>query len=276
MPLQRNQSYTLSMRNDFVAAILSKIERAAVSALRIRSQRQEAGAAEFPLKASRVWLGTCLLCALASSLLLTLCACSAADSKLREWSAQAQQMVQPKKPDEPTPVAQAAPPAKPAHQGKKPEPKPEPRPEPSEQDLFEYVRGKLLSLSPADGINDNLEVSYDAASATLSVTQPDGRCDIFLNSLDTNSAIWEVMDPSDTYHPRGDILRLTMTSSSGKPARICYDNQNQIDRSISANRVRFLFAHDKANAVPDFAYNMTKAIKKLVVLSGGAAEKKVF
>jgi hypothetical protein len=264
------------MRNNFLADILSKIERVAVSALRIRSQRREPEAAGFPVKASRVWPGTYLLCALATSLLVTLCACSAADSKLREWSAQAQQLVQPKKAEEPTPVAQAAPPAKPTHQGKKPEPKPEPKSEPTEQDLFEYVRGKLLSLSPADGINDNVEVSYDAVSATLSITQPDGRCDIFLNSLDTNSAIWEVLDPSDAYHPRGDILRLTMTSSSGKPARICYDNQNQIDRSISANRVRLLFAQNKANAVPDFAYNMTKAIKKLVVLSGGAAEKKVF
>ena len=263
------------MRNDFVAAILSKIERAAVSALRIRSQRQEAGAAEFPLKASRVWLGTCLLCALASSLLLTLCACSAADSKLREWSAQAQQMVQPKKPDEPTPVAQAAPPAKPAHQGKKPEPKPEPRPEPSEQDLFEYVRGKLLSLSPADGINDNLEVSYDAASATLSVTQPDGRCDIFLNSIDNNSAVWEIVDPSETNRPRAEVLRLTVNSVSGKKARACYDAQNQIDTSLASNRARLFFSLSKTKATPGFTEKMDKAIKELVVASGGAPEKQV-
>ena len=39
------------------------------------------------------------------------------------------------------------------HHGKKPDPKPEP----TQQELFEYIRGKLLSLSPGDGINDNLE-----------------------------------------------------------------------------------------------------------------------
>ncbi|MGA9669165.1 MAG: hypothetical protein WBQ94_08155, partial [Terracidiphilus sp.] len=40
-------------------------------------------------------------------------------------------------------VAQAVEPAKPAHKAKKPDPKPEP----TQQDLFDYLRGKLLSLS---------------------------------------------------------------------------------------------------------------------------------
>jgi hypothetical protein len=34
-----------------------------------------------------------------------------------------------------------------------------PKPEPTAQELFEYIRGALLSLSPEDGINDNLEVN---------------------------------------------------------------------------------------------------------------------
>ena len=38
---------------------------------------------------------------------------------------------------------------------------PPPKPEPTEAELVEYVRGALLSLSPNDGINDNLEVRYD-------------------------------------------------------------------------------------------------------------------
>jgi len=145
-----------------------------------------------------------------------------------------------------------------------------------QQELYEYIRGKLLSLSPNDGFNDNLEVAFDPTTSVLSITQPDGRCDIFVNALDTNSAIWEVMDPSDSYHPRGEILRLTMTSTSGKKARTCYDTENQVDKSISANRVRLVFAQNKANSIPDFTYNMTKAIKKLVVASGGAAEKTIF
>ena len=36
-------------------------------------------------------------------------------------------------------------------------------PEPTAPELFEYIRGALLSLSPQDGINDNVDVTYDVA-----------------------------------------------------------------------------------------------------------------
>lgn len=150
------------------------------------------------------------------------------------------------------------------------------KPEPTQQELFDYLRGKLLALSPSDGINDNLEVTYDPASSILSVTQPDGRCDIFLNGVDANSAIWETFDPSDTYHTREQILRVTFTSLSGKKARTCYDTHNQVDTSLSANRARLVFSLGKANAVPNFTANMGKTITKLVVLAGGAPEKDIF
>jgi hypothetical protein len=150
------------------------------------------------------------------------------------------------------------------------------KPEPTRQELFDYVRGKLLALSPSDGINDNLEVAFDPATSTLSITQPDGRCDIFLNSVDTNSTLWDVFDPSDSYHTREDVLRLTVTSLSGKKARTCYDKNNQVDTSIASNRARLLFSVPKANAVPKFAETMGKAIKKLIVLSGGSPEKDLF
>jgi len=150
------------------------------------------------------------------------------------------------------------------------------KPEPTQQDLFDYVRGKLLALSPSDGINDNLEVAFDAAKSILSITQPDGRCDIFLDAIDTNSSLFDVFDPSDTYHTREDVLRLTLTSLSGKKARICYDKNNQVDTSIAANRARLLFSAPKASAVPNFTETMGKAIKKLIVLSGGAPEKDIF
>jgi hypothetical protein len=150
------------------------------------------------------------------------------------------------------------------------------KPEPTQQELFDYVRGNLLALSPSDGINDNLEVTLDPATSILSITQPDGRCDILLNAIDTNSPIWDVFDPSETYHTREEVLRLTLTSVSGKNARTCYDRHNQVDSSIAANRARLLFSYSRANAVPNFSENMGKAIKKLVVLSGGATEKKLF
>ena len=255
-----------------MADVVSRIERFAPSKRRILGVSRQAGAEGPPARARGTRTLTRMLgAAAATALLLTLCACGG-EAVLRGLAQKADDLAKAKKPEQSTQVAQATVPAKPVPHGKKAEPKAEP----TQQELFEYIRGKLLSLSPTDGYNDNLEVSYDAASATLSITQPDGRCDIFLGSLDTNSAIWEVMDPSDSLHPRGDVLRLTLTSSSGKPARVCYDSQNQIDKGISANRVRLLFAQNKANAVPDFTYNMTKAVKKLVVLCGGAPEKKIF
>src|SRR5271170_114633 len=70
-----------------------------------------------------------------------------------------------------------------------------PKPEPTQQELFDYIRGKLLALSPNDGYNDNQEVSFDPATSIMSVTQPDGRCDIFLGAIDTNSMLWEIYDP---------------------------------------------------------------------------------
>jgi hypothetical protein len=37
-----------------------------------------------------------------------------------------------------------------------------------------------------------------------------------------------------------------------------------------------LFSHPKANGVPDFLDTMDKAVKKLVALSGGTPEKRIF
>jgi len=147
------------------------------------------------------------------------------------------------------------------------------KPEPTQLDLFTYVRGKLLALSPSDGINDNVEVAFDQDNHVLTITQPDGRCEIFLGAIDANTAIWEAFDPSDKYHTREDVLRLTMTSLSGRKARICYDDHNVVDTSIATNRVRLLFSMSKANAVLKFTDKMTTAIKKLVALAGGNADK---
>ena len=151
-----------------------------------------------------------------------------------------------------------------------------PKPEPTQQELFDYIRAKLLALSPSDGINDNQEVTFDAATSILSITQPDGRCDIYLSAIDANSAVWEVYDPSETNHTREELLRLTLTSLSAKKARTCYDSHNQVDPAIAPNHVRLLFSLEKANTIPDFPETMGKAIKKLVALAGGTAEKKLF
>jgi hypothetical protein len=154
--------------------------------------------------------------------------------------------------------------------------KPVPKPEPTKQELFEYIRGALLSYSPEDDTNDNLEVAFNSDSAVLTVKQPDGHCDHFLNALNANTLVWEVFDPSDSVRSRGQILRLTVVSVTGKAARTCYDNQDAIETDISPNRARFLFSYSKTNQAPDFQTKMTKAMKKLILLSGGTPEKDIF
>jgi hypothetical protein len=154
--------------------------------------------------------------------------------------------------------------------------KPNPKPEPTQQELVEYIRGKFLALTPSDGFNDNLEVAFDPSTSALTVTQPDGRCENYLNALDANSMIWEVFDPGDTHDLREKLLRLTITSMSGKKARTCYDREKNPDQSANPNRVRFLFSTSKAEEFPDFQENMAKAFKKLIALSGGTPEKKLF
>jgi hypothetical protein len=51
---------------------------------------------------------------------------------------------------------------------------------------------------------------------------------------------------------------------------------NNVDSSVPTNRARLLFSFTKADKVPGFQDKMTKALKKLIVLSGGAPENKLF
>ena len=153
---------------------------------------------------------------------------------------------------------------------------PPPKPEPTEADLVEYVRGALLSLSPSDGINDNLEVRYDDSRKVLTIIGPAGRCDEYLSALDPNNAVWDVFDPSDSERQREKLLRLTLVSVIGKNARTCYDTSDHVDLNVMGNRARFLFSQSKADDLPDFQEKMAKAFKKLIVLAGGEAEKDLF
>lgn len=153
---------------------------------------------------------------------------------------------------------------------------PPPKPEPTEPELVEYIRGALLSLSPNDGINDNLDVRYDESTKILTLTGPTGHCDIVISALNPNNTVWDVFDPSDSDRPREKLVRLTMVSTIGKTARTCYDRFDHVDTTLIGNRARFLFSQPKTDDVPDFQEKMTKAIKKLIVLAGGAAEKDIF
>jgi hypothetical protein len=153
---------------------------------------------------------------------------------------------------------------------------PDPLLDATQQDLVEYLRGKLLALSPSDGINDNIEARFDPSTSTLTIIQPGSRCDQFLNALDINNMTWDVFDPSDPHNSRDALLRLTATSVSGKKARACYDTKGQPEAGLNTNRVRLLFSYSKSEQVSGFQDKMMKVVKKLIVLSGGAPEKDIF
>jgi hypothetical protein len=149
-------------------------------------------------------------------------------------------------------------------------------PEPTQEDLAEYLRGKLLLLSPSDGINDNLEVRFDSSTSTLTVIQPTGRCEQFLGALDANNISWDIFDPSDSENPRDKLLRLTTNSVSGERARVCFGMNGQPEEGTSTNRVRLLFSLTKADQIAGFQDKMVKTMKKLIVLSGGVEGEEFF
>ncbi len=194
-------------------------------------------------------------------------------SKVQALVGQAVQSIQPSANQQPTqPPPPPPPPAKPVHKGKKAEPKPEP----TQAELFEYIRGKLITLSPDDGINDNVEVSLNAAGTVMTITQPSGRCDEFLSALNVNSISWDIFDPSDSHNSRPEMARVTIPSVSGKTARTCYDKKGKVDAEVTTNRVRLLFSLAKVEQISGFQDKMTKALKKLIIDSGGAPEKGLF
>jgi hypothetical protein len=150
------------------------------------------------------------------------------------------------------------------------------KPEPTEPELVEYIRGGLLSLSPADGINDNIEVRYDETNKVLTVVGPGGACDVFLTALDPNVAVWELYHPSDNDKNREKLLRLTVISTIDKAARTCYDKAGHVNPNLATNRARFLFSQPKADDYPQFQERMAKSFKKLIALTSGTPQKDIF
>jgi tetrahydromethanopterin S-methyltransferase subunit B len=134
----------------------------------------------------------------------------------------------------------------------------------------------MLAYSPDDRVNDNLDVLIDPTATILTIKQPDGHCDIFLNALDPNTVTWDVYDASDSMQTRAPLARMTVVAVAGKRARTCYDMENNLDPSTPPGRVRLLFSWDRIPEGSGFQAKMTKAFKKLIAKSGGSAEKNIF
>jgi hypothetical protein len=148
--------------------------------------------------------------------------------------------------------------------------------QPSSAELFEYIHGSMLAYSPEDRVNDNLEISIDPTATILTIKQPDGHCDVFLSALDANTIVWDVYDASDSMQTRAPLARLTVDAVAGKKARTCYDTDNNVDPSIPTTRARILFSWGMIPEGSGFQAKFTKALKKLIKISGGMAEKNIF
>ncbi len=152
----------------------------------------------------------------------------------------------------------------------------EPKPGATAPELFEYVRSALLLLTPDDGVNDNQEVTFNWTTNVMSIVQPSGHCDLYMNALNSNDVAWDVFDPSDSHETREKLVRLTLVSVSGTKARTCYDKAGRVDESVPTNRIRLLFSYSKADQWPGFQPKLTKTLKRLIVLCGGTPEVKLF
>ena len=170
--------------------------------------------------ATRNRLGILLLCLCTAALLAGLTACSKYD--LRQSMREAHKTLdklserfKQQPPDNALPVApMPVPPEKPAKpaghaKASAPTAEAEPLPEPTQEDLVEYLRGKLLTLSPSDGFNDNVEVRFDAVHQHIDRDSTHQPLRSFLSALDTNNITWDTFDPSDDQNPRQELLRLT-------------------------------------------------------------------
>lgn len=154
--------------------------------------------------------------------------------------------------------------------------RPDPKANATAPELFEYVRSALLLLTPEDGVNDNQEVTMNWTTNVMTIAQPAGHCDLYMNALNANNVAWDVFDPSDAHETREKLVRLTLVSVSGTKARTCYDKAGRVDESVPSNRIRFLFSYQKADQWPNFQSKLTKAMKRLIVLSGGTEYKELF
>jgi hypothetical protein len=154
--------------------------------------------------------------------------------------------------------------------------RPDPKANATAPELFEYVRSALLLLTPEDGVNDNQEVTMNWTTNVMTIAQPAGHCDLYMNALNANDVAWDVFDPSDAHETREKLVRLTLVSVSGTKARTCYDKAGRVDEGVPSNRIRFLFSYQKADQWPNFQSKLTKALKRLIVLSGGAGSTERF
>ena len=96
-------------------------------------------------------------------------------------------------------------------------------------------------------------------------------------ALDANDVVWDDFDPSDSRNTRERLVRVTHglreRQNGAEPATT---RPIRLIPAIPTNRVRLLFSFAKADQRPKFQDTMTKAIKKLIALSGRRSANTIF
>ena len=142
--------------------------------------------------------------------------------------------------------------------------KPEPKPEPTAQELFEYVRSALILLSPDDGINDNLEVTFNPATQLddRNAARRPLRSISRMRSTQTMSA-WDVFDPSDASRvPRTALAPYTGLRQRQEGAEPATTRQNKSMQALPANRVRLLFSLSQGGPVAQLPGQIVKGLQE--------------
>jgi len=75
---------------------------------------------------------------------------------------------------------------------------------------------------------------------------------------------------------RSPLARLTVDAIAGKKARTCYDTEDNIDPSTKSSRARILFSWGMIPDGSGFQAKFTKALKKLIKMSGGMTDKDIY
>ena len=148
----------------------------------------------------------------------------------------------------------------------------------AKQQAFNFLRGKLISLSTQDGHNGVSEITLNESNCTSTVFWEDKTYNsIFWANLDANTISWDIYNPNKNETNTFDkLIRITVASKPDYPARQLFEANGQIDNSKPTNRLRLLFSLPRAADVPDFQNKIEKAVKRLITLCGGEPENHLF
>lgn len=146
---------------------------------------------------------------------------------------------------------------------------------PSKQETFDYIRTKLISLSPSDGTNNYNKVYTHVDECTIQYSRAEtpGQTEVtFFSELDANSLSWDIVDVNGNGGHWNKILRLTIVAQQNGTASAFVQSDGTITKKFQ--KENFSFDMTKAADIPNFQDRMSKAIKRAIELCGGKKEEK--